>query len=113
MTEKTIWFEAALGKIEPVTVIREKKSTLELLKSRTRYKFDSELRGSDPVQEEYVTTVRKQAAYASYFKTWEEAHSSLMRKAEDRLHSARRQLELAQGVYGKVKGMKPPRIPHD
>ena len=42
------------------------------------------------------------------FSTWAEAHTALTRRAELKLSHARRQLELAQGFAGNVRGMKPP-----
>lgn len=44
----------------------------------------------------------------SYFSSWEEAHAFLLDKANERLLSARRELERAQGNYGNIKGMKKP-----
>mgnify|MGYP006284258461 CR=1 FL=1 len=46
--------------------------------------------------------------FDSYFNTWEEAHAYLLEKAEERVTSARRQLEQANGYLGNVKGMKKP-----
>lgn len=42
------------------------------------------------------------------FDTWAEAHAELIRRADDALAGARRQLELAQGFAGNVRGMKEP-----
>ena len=42
------------------------------------------------------------------FDTWAEAHAELTRRAETGLSQARRQLEVAQGFAGNVRGMKPP-----
>lgn len=42
------------------------------------------------------------------FDTWAEAHAALMRRADDALAGARRQLEQAQGFAGNVRGMKEP-----
>jgi hypothetical protein len=42
------------------------------------------------------------------FATWAEAHAELTRRADDKLATARRQLEVAQGFAGNVRGMKPP-----
>ena len=44
----------------------------------------------------------------SYHETWEDAHHALLATAEDRLSRYRRELERAQGDYGRIKGMKPP-----
>ena len=46
--------------------------------------------------------------YTSYHQTWAEAHAVMLAKAERDLTTARRQLEKAQGDYGRIKGMKPP-----
>jgi hypothetical protein len=42
------------------------------------------------------------------FATWAEAHAELTRRAEAKLATARRHLEVAQGFAGNVRGMKPP-----
>jgi hypothetical protein len=42
------------------------------------------------------------------FDTWAEAHAELTRRAEAKLATARRHLEVAQGFAGNVRGMKPP-----
>lgn len=47
-------------------------------------------------------------SYQSYFPTWEQAHSYLLKKAENDLVTARRGLEHAQGRLGNVKGMRRP-----
>lgn len=43
-----------------------------------------------------------------FYDTWAEAHAELTRRADDRLATARRHLEVAQGFAGNVRGMKPP-----
>lgn len=43
-----------------------------------------------------------------YFRTWEEAHAYLLEKSESKVLSARRNLELANGQFGNVRGMKKP-----
>lgn len=52
--------------------------------------------------------VSKSSEFAQYHETWEDAHAFLMVKARQKLDGARRQLELAQGHYDNVKGMKRP-----
>jgi len=47
--------------------------------------------------------------FAQYHDTWSDAHTYLMRRAESNVKEARRQLELANGHLGNVKGMKPPK----
>ena len=42
------------------------------------------------------------------FSTWAEAHAALTRRADDRLATARRHLEVAQGFARNVRWMKPP-----
>lgn len=44
-----------------------------------------------------------------YFDTWDEAKALLMSRAESKVLSARRSLELAQAELGNIKGMKPPK----
>lgn len=43
-----------------------------------------------------------------YHDSWDAAHAYLTQQAEQKLVSARRQLELAQAVAGNVKGMRRP-----
>jgi len=43
-----------------------------------------------------------------YYETWEEAHQAALAQAENELAHCRRELERAQGNYGRIKGMKPP-----
>ena len=43
-----------------------------------------------------------------YYETWEEAHQADLARAENKLACCRRELERAQGNYGRIKGMKPP-----
>jgi hypothetical protein len=43
-----------------------------------------------------------------YYETWEEAHQADLARAENKLAYCRRELERAQGNYGRIKGMKPP-----
>lgn len=50
----------------------------------------------------------KHANGHTWFPTWEEAHNHLIGWAEQKVQQARRSLELAHGVLGNVKGMKPP-----
>jgi hypothetical protein len=50
----------------------------------------------------------KKGKAGDVFDTWAEAHAELTRRADDRLATARRQLEIAQGFVGNVRGMKPP-----
>jgi hypothetical protein len=47
------------------------------------------------------------------FDTWEAAHAELTRRAEVSLNAARRELQLAQGFAGNVRGMKPPQGKED
>ena len=50
----------------------------------------------------------RSGVWASYHETWADAHAAMLAKAELELDAARRQLERAQGDYGRIKGMKPP-----
>jgi hypothetical protein len=42
----------------------------------------------------------------SYHETWADAHAAMLHKAERKLANCRRELERAQGNYGRIKGMK-------
>lgn len=46
--------------------------------------------------------------YCSYHRTWGDAHTALLKRAEDNVNNARLQLARAQGEHGRIKGMKPP-----
>ncbi|MFK3738987.1 hypothetical protein [Massilia sp. TN1-12] len=50
----------------------------------------------------------KQSSWDYYHDSWEEAHAYLMKLAESHVKAARRELELANGRLGNIKGMKPP-----
>lgn len=50
----------------------------------------------------------KSSSYVQYHDTWEAACEFLMLKAERRVMSARRQLELANSFLGNVKGLRKP-----
>ncbi|MCP4489052.1 MAG: hypothetical protein GY820_17325 [Gammaproteobacteria bacterium] len=51
----------------------------------------------------------KESRGVAFCDTWEEAHAFLMGYHENKLQSARYQLQQAQGAYGNVKGMKKPK----
>jgi hypothetical protein len=55
---------------------------------------------------------RKRTDNHEYFDTWEEAHDSLIEKAQIEVDSKRRQLELSRGKLGNIKGMKCPEVSH-
>ncbi|HXE06652.1 MAG TPA: hypothetical protein VN612_02065 [Acidobacteriaceae bacterium] len=48
------------------------------------------------------------STYDCYFRTWEEAHAYLLEKAESKVLSARRGLELANSHLGNIRGIKKP-----
>lgn len=50
----------------------------------------------------------KNSDHAQYHDTWDDAKAFLLKKAEKKLNKARRFLELAQGEYGIIKGLKKP-----
>lgn len=50
----------------------------------------------------------KRSSWCSYFDTWEDAHAYLLKKAENAVASARRQLEEANGKLGNIRGLKKP-----
>jgi hypothetical protein len=50
----------------------------------------------------------RQSDWNSYHETWADAHQVLLAKADLKLAYCRRELEKAQGDYGRIKGMKPP-----
>lgn len=80
------WYMGWLGKIEPVEIKSATDKTVTLACGR-RQNRDS---------------------WQVFAPTWEEVRQSLLAEAEDRVMAARRQLELAQGTLGNIKGMKDP-----
>lgn len=50
----------------------------------------------------------KISEYSSYHDSWEDAHNFLMKRATDKVTSARVDLARANGELGNVKGMKKP-----
>lgn len=50
---------------------------------------------------------RGRISWRSYFPTWTEAHGFLLDSAEQDLNAARRALQIQQGRYGNIKGMRP------
>ena len=51
---------------------------------------------------------QKRTTYENYWDTWDQAHAFLLLKAEALAQSCRRELEVANGHLGNVRGMKPP-----
>lgn len=94
------WFKTGgwKEKIQPVEVVKTTEKFVTIREERFSFgpkKFDER-------------RCAKEGSYDRYFPTWEEAHAYLLNKAEAKLVSARRSLELAQGELGNVKGMKKP-----
>ena len=83
--------------IEPIEVLRETAQCVYLAPHRPRADGKTERREA------------KLGDYAQYHDTWVEARAYLLRKAESDVKEARRQLELANGHLGNIKGMKPPK----
>ncbi len=50
----------------------------------------------------------KQTTYENYFDSFDDAKNFLAKLADDKLISARRQLEAARGFAGNVRGLKAP-----
>lgn len=48
----------------------------------------------------------KDSEYGKYHDTWDAAHEHLLEKAEVKVRSLRRQLEVANSELGNVKGLK-------
>jgi hypothetical protein len=49
----------------------------------------------------------KNSEYENYFDTWEQAHASLLNRAENKVGSARIELSKAESELQTVQGMKP------
>lgn len=91
--------------IQPVEVVKVSEKSVTVREEKWHI-------GSANHPKEYVDRRRsKWSDYDKFFPSWEEAHTHLLRRAEHRLESARRELAAAQGHYGNVKGMKPPKSP--
>lgn len=50
----------------------------------------------------------RSAEWDQFWPTWGEAHAFLLRRAEQKLASARTALTMAQGHYGNIKGLREP-----
>ncbi len=87
-------------KIEPIECSKVTEKSVFIVAEPN---YEGEMRQlSKPQRESIVST------YRSYHKSWADAHAALLAKAERELADIRRQLERAQGDYGRIKGMKPP-----
>jgi len=50
-------------------------------------------------------TTRREAKQSAYFNTWDEAHSILIKRAEERLKLAKREVDKARSALDNVKRM--------
>ena len=48
----------------------------------------------------------KRSSYHNYFDTWDDAKAFLLKNAEDEAASCRRQLEVANGKLGNIRGLR-------
>jgi len=48
----------------------------------------------------------KRSSYHNYFDTWDDAKAFLLKNAEDEAASIRRQLEVANGKLGNIRGLR-------
>lgn len=48
----------------------------------------------------------KRTEYHNYFDTWADAHTYLLKKAEQSVESCRRHLEVEKGALGNIKGLR-------
>jgi hypothetical protein len=48
----------------------------------------------------------KRSSYHNYFDTWDDAKAFLLKNAEDAAASIRRQLEVANGKLGNIRGLR-------
>lgn len=83
--------------IEKVECVSETEKTVTI-----REKL---FRNSPPKESRHPKT----SAKVCYHDTWIEAKAMLLRRAESKVLSARRSLELAQAELGNIKGMKHPK----
>jgi hypothetical protein len=81
------------AKIEEVDILRETEHCIFLRSDIRRY----------PTGERKEL---KKSEWHEYYDTWEDAHAALTAKAERRVANARRELEIANGFAGNVKGMR-------
>jgi hypothetical protein len=97
---EAVWFKTERWntKIQPVEVVKVTEKTVTV-----RHKIF--IMGKD---DKVIERRHDKTGYEHFFPTWEEAHSHLLTRTEGAVHSARRQLELAQSEFGNVKGMKQP-----
>ena len=52
----------------------------------------------------------KRSSWHNYFDTWDDAKTFLLEHAESEAASCRRQLEVANGKLGNIRGLKKPSI---
>ena len=82
-------------KIEQVEVLRETAACVFLVPLGFQKNGKTERREA------------KQGDYAQYHDTWVAARAYLLCKAESKVKEVRRQLDIANGQLGNIKGMKP------
>ena len=89
------WYQTSVLRsslIEPVQVVKSTEKTVTLAAKANGRERRSAIAST----------------YDCYFRTWEEAHAYLLERAESKVQSARRSLELANSYLGNVRGMKKP-----
>jgi hypothetical protein len=90
----TTWYHARWGKVEPVQVEKETEQSIWIGGSRRAKKSGGGFYSID-----------------HYYPTWAEAREALLKEAQEKVNSLRRQLDLANGALGNIKGKRSP--PHD
>jgi hypothetical protein len=91
-TDSGNWIRA---EIRPVEVERETEQCVWV-------KRDGGSRG------EVIDRRAKVTDFEVYHDSWEAAHSFLLEQADKKVKAARRSLEMANSLFGNVKGMKKP-----
>ena len=91
MSDKKIMYKTGYGnKIEPVEVVKLTACFVTYI-----YSWNSR-------------PTESRVSRDGFFDTWDEAKAFLLERAEKKVNSARRTLELARADLGNVKGIKPP-----
>ena len=83
-------------KIEVVFVLRETAKSVFLPMEKSKSFPEGERRE------------QKVSDWVEYYNTWNDAHAALLSKAEARINKAQKELNQANELAEKIKGMKPP-----
>lgn len=109
MSDHETWYFASGQSIWPVKVIKVGKSSLTIERTFTKIGgLRDDMTAYDVTEVLGEEKVRIKSRLGEYFRSWEDAHASLLAEAEQRLKAARVNLSRAQGMHGNIVGLKKP-----